>query len=80
MSSARIEEGFSIHLPEDVQERLGVKPGDFINFNFEGETIIVETLPPEDEVDLSEAIRDVREGRIDGPFHSAKELIEHLRE
>ena len=69
-------------IPKDVLERLGAKPGDLVQAEFERVIDVPytdEPLGPDAQASLEEGLKDVEEGRTHGPFDSAKDLIKRLK-
>lgn len=81
-----------ISIPKDVRNNLHLKPGDELDCKIEGSTIVlvpVKTIkiPREQEwfwteewqEKEKEAGRDIKAGRVCGPFSSAKEMKKHFK-
>lgn len=82
MPVVKIGSDNKVSVPKEVLERLGVKPGDFVQAEFERVEDVPytdEVLGPEARAALREAQEDVKAGRVHGPFDSAEEAIAHLR-
>jgi len=65
-------------IPKKIHDRLGLEPGDYLEVKLRGDKVI---LTPRALVEkrLAEALEDVKNGRIHGPFSSANEMVRSLR-
>ena len=65
-------------IPKKLHDKLGLAPGDYLEVELRGNRLI---LTPKQLVDkrLEEAEQDIKEGRVHGPFKTAKETIRALR-
>jgi AbrB family looped-hinge helix DNA binding protein len=79
----KVKEKYQVTLPASVRQKAGVAVGDLLEAQVQGKKI---TLTPKVVVDraliekrLAESFEDYRQGRVYGPFSSAKELIRSLR-
>ena len=82
MPVIKVGEDNEVVILKDVLERLGAKPGDFVEARFERVVDVSYTDEPlgaEASARLEEGLKDVDEGRTHGPFDSAKDLIKHLK-
>ena len=82
MPVVKIDKDNKVSVPKDVLDRLGAKPGDFVQAKFERVVDVPytdEPLGPKARAALREAQEDVKAGRTIGPFNSAKEAIAHLK-
>lgn len=82
MPVVKVGKDNKIEVPQEILDRLGAKPGDLLQVNFEllEESLYTdEPLGPEAQAALREALEDVAAGRLEGPFDSADELIAYLR-
>jgi AbrB family looped-hinge helix DNA binding protein len=73
----KVKAKYQVTLPVSVREKVGLAVGDLLEASFEGEKI---TLTPKSVVDreLALALKDVKKGRVYGPFLSAKEAVRSL--
>lgn len=79
----RVKEKYQVTLPAAVREKTGVSVGDLLEAKVQGKRI---TLTPKVVVDrafiekrLAQGLKDIREGRLLGPFKTAKAAIRALR-
>ncbi|MGH7842104.1 MAG: AbrB/MazE/SpoVT family DNA-binding domain-containing protein [Candidatus Binataceae bacterium] len=65
-------------IPKRIHDRLGLRPGDYLEVNLERDGVV---FRPKALVEkrLAEALKDIKQGRVQGPFASAKEMISRLR-
>ena len=77
MAVVKVKEKFQVTLPARLREQAGVHVGDFLEARVEGDRI---TLTPKSLVEgrLAEALEDVRERRVHGPFGSHEEMLKSL--
>ena len=69
-------------VPKEVLDQLGAKPGDLLQANFERLDDVPythEPLGPEAQAALRKAKAYVAAGRVHGPFDTAAELIQYLK-
>jgi AbrB family looped-hinge helix DNA binding protein len=66
-------------IPKAIHDRLGLHPGDYLEVRLNKNRVV---LTPQTLVErrLAEALEDLAEGRVHGPFASAREMIKRLRE
>lgn len=83
MPLVKVKEKYQVTLPATVRRKAKVAVGDLLEAQVQGRKI---TLTPKVVVDraiiekrLAESFEDFREGRVYGPFSSAKETIKALR-
>lgn len=90
MPLTRIGPKHQITIPQEAFNRLGLKPGDFLEVEVRGEALylVPQRIIPRDQAwfwskawqDLeSEADKEIAEGMLSGPFETADELLGHLR-
>ena len=90
MSSTRIGPKHQITIPQEAFQRLGLKPGDFLEVEVRGESLylVPQKLIPRDQVwfwskEWQEKEREgdeaIANGDLSGPFESVDDLIRHLR-
>jgi AbrB family looped-hinge helix DNA binding protein len=79
----KVKEKYQVTLPAAVRAKTGVAVGDFLEAKVQGKRI---TLTPKVVVDrafiekrLAQGLKDIREGRVLGPFKTAKAAIRALR-
>ena len=77
MPLVKVKEKYQVTLPASVRRKAGLAVGDLLEARVEGKKI---TLTPKSVVDreLALALEDVKQGRIYGPYLSAKEIIRSL--
>jgi AbrB family looped-hinge helix DNA binding protein len=83
MPLVRVKQKFQVTIPDHVRKQAGLEVGDFLEATARGNVI---TLKPKAVVDrhpeidarLREALADIKEGRVYGPFNSAKGMISDL--
>lgn len=82
MSLVRVKDKYQVTLPVEVRRKAGLAVGDLLEAKVKGKLI---TLTPKALVNralidkqLEEGLEDVRRGRVDGPYATAKELIADL--
>ena len=91
MSVVRVIRHGQITLPKEFRDALGVKEGDILEAEMKGNQVVLKPKTlidkiPESEFELSEqgktkvreALEDYKKGRVDGPFHSVKEMKKAL--
>ena len=73
----KIKEKYQVTLPASIRRKAGLAVGDLLEASVEGKKV---TLTPKSVVDreLALALEDVKQGRIYGPYLSAKEIIRSL--
>jgi len=78
MPLVRVKGKYQVTLPLTVREKAGLAVGDLLEAKVEGKKI---TLTPKSVIDreLALALEDVRQGRIIGPFRTAKAAVRALR-
>ncbi len=90
MASTRIGPKHQITIPQEAFERLGLKPGDFLEVEVRDEVLylVPQKLIPRDQAWFwseewqemeREADKAIAEGELSGPFDSVDDLIHHLR-
>lgn len=89
MDLVKVKRHFQITLPQNFREKLNISEGDFMEVeNKEDEIIIrpVKMIRPGQEYFYTkewqkgeaEADKDIKEGRVAGPFETADDLIKDL--
>jgi AbrB family looped-hinge helix DNA binding protein len=66
-----------VAIPKKLHDELGLVPGDYLQVEVEGDCLI---LTPKALIEkrLAESLDDIREGRVHGPFRSARALVRSL--
>jgi AbrB family looped-hinge helix DNA binding protein len=84
MPTVKLGTSRQIVIPKKLYDALGLTPGDYLEVElYEGNRLLVtpkELVDKHPEIDkrLTEAEEDLKAGRVSGPFHTAKELAQHL--
>lgn len=82
MAAVKIGASRQVAIPKKIHEELHLRAGDYLEIELRNGTLV---LTPKALVDkaleerLSEALDDVKKGRVHGPFQSAKEVAQSLR-
>ena len=65
-------------IPKKLHDQLGLRPGDYLEVEIQGDRLV---LTPKALVDkrLAEGLRDVKRGRVLGPFKTASTAMRALR-
>ena len=66
-----------VTIPRKFQERLGLRAGDRIEIAVDGAALRL--TPATVDSELDEALADSAAGRVQGPFHSAEEVMAALQ-
>ena len=77
MSAVKVGVSRQVAIPKDLHDRLGLKPGDYLEVVLEGSRLV---FTPKQLVEkrLAEALDDVKQGRVGGPYRSVEDLIASL--
>ena len=77
MPLVKVKTKYQVTLPTDVRKQAGVEVGDVLEAQVEEGKI---TLTPKGVTDrgIADSLEDLKEGRVYGPFTSAKELVRSL--
>jgi AbrB family looped-hinge helix DNA binding protein len=81
MAAVKIGVSRQVVIPKKIHDQLGLAPGDYLEVELERGKVV---MTPKALVDrhlekrLAEGLEDIRQGRVYGPFNSAKELIADL--
>lgn len=91
MPLVKIGSKHQVVIPKAVRDRLGVDPGDYVEFTFRRNQAVIkrkksvdafpvtdEPIGPKTRAAIRRGLKDFEEGRVSGPFESGEELIEHL--
>ena len=78
MSAVKIGASRQIVIPKKIYDELGLQPGDYMEVEKSGNHLI---LTPKQLIEkrLAEGLQDLEEGRVHGPFDSAKDVIKSLQ-
>lgn len=78
MTFVKVKSKFQVTLPKVIRNKTRLKVGDVLEAKVEGEKV---TLTPQSLIDrhIAEALEDIRQGRVYGPFDSAEEMLRSLR-
>ena len=78
MSSVKIGASRQIVIPKKLYDQLGLVPGDYLDVELQDDQLV---LTPKTLIEkrLAEGLKDIQEGRVVGPFQSAKEAMRALR-
>lgn len=82
MPAVKVGASRQVAIPKKIHEALHLQTGDYLEVElYEGKLILTpKTLIDKHLEDrLSEALEDVKEGRVYGPFQTAKEMVHSLR-
>ena len=77
MSIVKIKTKYQITLPTNLREEVGLEIGDFLEAKVEKGKI---TFTPKTIIDraIAAGLEDIKNGRVYGPFDSAKDLVHSL--
>ena len=81
MAAVKIGVSRQVVIPKKIHDQLGLAPGDYLEVELERGKVV---MTPKALVDkrlekrLAEGLEDIRQGRVYGPFNSAKELMADL--
>jgi len=78
MAAIKVGASRQVAIPKKLHDEMGLSPGDYLEVERRGNQLI---LTPKSLIEkrLAEALTDVREGRVGGPYNSVDELISSLR-
>src|SRR5262245_34865672 len=90
MSLVKIGPKHQVVIPKEVFAKLRLSAGDYVEIAYENRRAWIrpkrvinreedEPLGPETRAGREESLRDVKEGRVEGPFTSMNELLDHLK-
>jgi len=82
MPAVKVGASRQVAIPKKIHEALHLQTGDYLEVElYKGKLILTpKTLVDKHLEDrLSEALKDVKQGRVYGPFQSAKETVHSLR-
>ena len=69
MAAVKIGASRQVAIPKKIHEELHLRAGDYLEIELRNGTLV---LTPK-------ALDDVKKGRVQGPFRSAKEVVQSLR-
>ena len=84
MPTVKLGTSRQIVIPKKLYDALGLAPGDYLEVEIYKDNRLLVTPKelvdkhPEIEQRLAEAEKDVKAGRVNGPFKTAEELRRHL--
>jgi len=78
MPTVKIGVSRQVVIPKKLYERLGLVPGDYLEVELEDHRLV---LTPKMLVEkrLAEALADIKQGRVVGPFKAARSAMRALR-
>jgi len=79
MPLLKIKQRYQVTIPNAIRERIGLGIGDFLEAEVKKSQIVLTHRRTMDE-GLQESIGEAKEGKLIGPFRSAKALISALNE
>ena len=93
MPLVKVGSKHQVVIPKKVRDKLGVKPGDYVEIAFQKNQAVLkrkkvvddfpitdEPIGPKTRAGIRQALKEMKEGKVIGPFESAEELIQHLHE
>jgi len=78
MPVVKVMEHRQVAIPKALFEKLALQVGDYLEVNIKRGTLVYAPKKLIDR-DIAEALRDIEEGRVVGPFETAAEAIRALR-
>src|SRR3989304_4756885 len=82
MPAVKVGASRQVAIPKKLHDQLGLSPGDYLEVELDkGKLVLTPKALVDKEVErrLAESVEDFRQGRVHGPFSSAKEAIRSLR-
>ena len=78
MPTVKIGVSRQVVIPKKLYERLGLVPGDYLEVELEDDRLV---LTPKMLVEkrLAEGLKDVKQGRVVGPFKTARSAMKTLK-
>ena len=78
MPAVKIGASRQVVIPKKLYERLGLVPGDYLEVELEDDRLV---LTPKMLVEkrLAEGLKDIKQGRVVGPFKTARSAMKALR-
>jgi len=91
MALVKVGAKHRVVIPKDIRTRMRVKPGDYLEIRCEGSQAVMkrkkvvdefpytdEPIGPKTRAMLRQALKEVQEGKLIGPFRTATEVQAHL--
>ncbi len=78
MPIAKIRTNRQVTIPKAVFDELGLKEGEYVEVTLKEKTIVLKPKALIDK-DLEEALEDIEEGRVIGPFAGVAEALRALK-
>ena len=78
MAAAKLGTSRKIVIPKDICEKLGLTPGDYVDFKVRNSTAVMKRKSQIDE-GIARGIADHKAGRYLGPFDNAEDAMRALR-
>jgi len=77
MAAVKVGASRQVAIPKRIHDEMGLSPGDYLEVERRGNQLI---LTPKSLIEkrLAEALNDVKEGRVGGPYTTVDELISSL--
>jgi AbrB family looped-hinge helix DNA binding protein len=77
MAAVKVGASRQVAIPKKLHDEMGLSPGDYLEVERRGNQLI---LTPKSLIEkrLAEALKDVKEGRVGGPYSTVDELISSL--
>jgi AbrB family looped-hinge helix DNA binding protein len=79
MPIVKIRTNRQVTIPKKIFDELGLKEGEYVEVAIHGKTIVLTPKTLIDK-DLEEALEDIEQGRVIGPFTTAAEAIRALKQ
>ena len=78
MPAVKIGTSRQVVIPKKLYDQLGLQPGEYLEVELQGNQLI---LTPKQLIEkrLAEGLKDIKEGRVIGPFKTAKQAMRALR-
>jgi AbrB family looped-hinge helix DNA binding protein len=91
MTMVRVGPNHEVVIPKSVRAKLGVQPGDYIEFAFQHDQAVIkpkkagddfpvtdEPIGPKTRAHIRQAMKEVEAGHVSGPYKTAEEVQRHL--
>ena len=82
MTAVKIGVSRQVVIPKKLHEQLGLAPGDYLDVELkEGKVVMTPKTLVDREIQkrLEEGLKDIRQGRVLGPFDNSKDAMKALR-
>lgn len=82
MPLVRVKHKFQVTIPDEVRRQAGLEVGDFLEATAKGNIIVLKPKAIVDrdvEASIQEGLKDLKDGRVFGPFTSVKEFKKALK-